>query len=35
LLRVEYFAGLAPSLGAFESAVFSPAFEVKETRIGP
>jgi len=34
LIRWEPFADLAPSFGAFESAVFSPAFEVKETKEG-
>jgi len=34
LLRWEPFAELAPSFGALESAVFSPAFEVKETKEG-
>lgn len=34
LLRWEPFAELAPSFGAFDGAVFSPAFEVKETKEG-
>ena len=32
LMRWEPFAQLAPNFGAFESAIFSPAFEVKETK---
>jgi HSP20 family protein len=34
LIRWEPFAELAPSFGAFDNAVFSPAFEVKETKEG-
>jgi HSP20 family protein len=34
LIRWEPFADLAQSFGALESAVFSPAFEVKETKEG-
>jgi len=32
LLRWEPFAELAPNFAAFESAAFSPAFDVKETK---
>ena|SRR6188768_202936 len=34
LLRWQPFAELAPSFGALEGVVFSPAFEVKETKEG-
>jgi len=34
LLRWEPLAEFAPSFAGFESAVFSPAFEVKETKEG-
>jgi len=34
LLRWEPFADLAPSFSALENAVFSPAFDVKETKEG-